>query len=144
MKKPNRTTGGPNQVNVGFSDEDFQILRDYAQIKGLRTVQDAIRLMVKGAKGFVDRELKKLSKPAMTPPAPAVESPIAEPPVPIDVAVDTSDDGMQPPSVVRTADPDVDEDGEEISEGEKMRRARTQPAMDGTEVMRWASLKDEV
>lgn len=141
INKGTKVYGGDNQVNVGLSDEQMRVLTRFIAIKGLRTVQDGLRYMVQGAADFVDRELKKLGKPAMTPPAAAVDSPIDEPAVVLDDAPITSDDGMRPPPVTKSAD--VDEDGEEISENEKLRRARSQPAMTPPEPMRWASLKDE-
>jgi hypothetical protein len=144
MNRGKKISGGGNQVNVGLTDEQLALLQQFIQIKGLRTVQDGVRHMVSGCKDFVSRELKK-SKPAMPPAATAVATPtigqhIAAP----EDAPITSDDGMSPPSVIKSPDLDVDEDGEELSDGEKLRRARAQPTIDMVEAERWSSLKGEV
>lgn len=143
--KPKRLAGGSNQVNVGFSDEDYQVLQAYIQIKGLRTVQDGIRAMVKGARDFVGRQLKTStpSKPAAIAAAEISSSPT--PAVDQVESNDVSDDGMSMPSmdIAAPVQPELDEDGQELSDSEKMRRARLKPAMD-VENTRWASLRDEV
>jgi hypothetical protein len=58
----------------------------------------------------------------------------------------SSDDGfLRPPiNIAGKTAVELDEDGEELSQEEKMRRSRAKPAMDAEEAPRWSSLRDEV
>ena len=163
--KISKVAGGGNQVNVGLSDEQYELLQRYTQIKGLRTVQDSLRYMVDGCRGFVEAQLKTSSPAApigIAAPAAAKTSPpdrnavtgrSATPAEEADTSAEAvSDDGMAMPKVV-IAGPStgtspaaggaaVDEE-EELSTSDQIRRNRAQPARE-VETPRWASLKDDV
>lgn len=147
MKKVGRKiAGGDNQINLGLSDDQVEILLKYIRIKGLRTLQDGLRLMIDGARDFVTRTgAGPSSSPTIGPEAAQKASSSAAAPADDQQDPVVSDDGMRLPPVVidPPVQPELDEDGEELSESEKMRRSRAKPAMD-VESTRWASLRDEV